>query len=390
MTCFILFRKIMSENNVQVSNFNLDTLSTSQLENHLKCSIQAGNNMAIFGRRGTGKTTVSKQVIKQMGLTEVYVNLSVFERVDLGGYPDMFGIKEQAKDNKEKFINYILPRMYEPMIHGKQKVVALFDEVDKADSSLLAPMLEITQFKSIAGRVLPNLQSVIMTGNLISEGGSRPSLPLLDRTEKYLIEATANEWLNWASNNPDQIHPAVYQFISDKPTFLQGSVDAADYYADESPRGWHNLSRTLFFGEKNNWPMEVLNEKVCGYVGKKAGIEFKMYLSEYKTLLPLVNRIFEGDKNYQDAWDKLTPTDKLYASSIIAGRFTTELDAAQNTDKAPESIHHVGRFMQICGHENVLISVRQQIKPQRIARWRLDEHPSWGNIIYDVKNSTNI
>jgi hypothetical protein len=379
----------MSTNDtVQQSDFNLDKLSTAKLENHLKCSIQAGSNVAIFGRRGTGKTQISKATIKQMGLTEVYMNLSVFERVDLGGYPDMFGASKE--DKKERFVNYILPRMYEQMIHGKGKVVALLDEVDKADSSLLAPLLEFTQFKSINGRVLPNLQSVIMTGNLISEGGARPSLPLLDRTEKYLVEATASEWLNWAVSHPDEIHPAVYQFIHDNPTSLQGTVDAADYYADESPRGWHNLSRILFYGEKNNWPMEILNEKVCGYVGKKAGIDFKMYLSDYKVLLPMVNRIFEG-KEYLEDWKKLNPGEQIYAVSIVSGRFASELDHAKDNNKeAPESIHHVGKFMQICGDENMVFGIRQKIRPQRIARWGLDDHKSWGNIIRSVQESCKL
>jgi hypothetical protein len=278
--------------------------------------------------------------------------------------------------------------MYEPMINGKSKVVALLDEVDKADTSLLAPLLEFTQFKSINGRILPNLQAVVMTGNLIAEGGSRPSLPLLDRTEKYLIEASALEWLKWAVENPREIHPAVYQFIHDNPASLQGTVDAADYYADESPRGWHNLSRTLFFGEKNNWPMDILNEKACGYVGRKAGLEFKMYLSDYKVLLPLVNRIFEGRQDYHDDWKKLTPSEQLYAASIVAGRFTSELDAAKDTNTPPESIHYVGKFFQMCGHENTLMGIRQKIRPNRIARWGLDEHASWGNIVKEIVEET--
>lgn len=365
-----------------LSDFNLEKLDTIQLQKHIRCSIQAASNVAMFGRRGLGKTQICKQIIRESGLVEVYMNLSVYERVDLGGYPDMLTPQEKG----ERFIKYILPKMYEQMIVGDQKVVALLDEVDKADQSLWAPLLEFVNLKSINGRLLPNLQSVLMTGNLISEGGARPSLPLLDRTEKYFVEATVAAWLEWAAMS-GEIHPSIYQFIMDHPTCLQGPVDSADHYADESPRGWTLASKVLFFGEEHNWPVDVLNEKVSGYVGKKAGMDYKMYYVSYKVLLPLVNKVFAGE-DYSKEWLTLTPTEKLYTAVIVCSRFATALDAA-NVNAPPECIKFVGKFMQRAGYENVLISVRQQLLVKRIVRWTLDEHPDWEGVLGKINNSVN-
>ena len=78
------------EVNVAASNFNLQSLSPSQLGKNLSASIDIGNNVIVVGRRGSGKTQISKQRIKQAGMREVYINLSVCERTDLGGYPDLF------------------------------------------------------------------------------------------------------------------------------------------------------------------------------------------------------------------------------------------------------------------------------------------------------------
>lgn len=360
-----------------VSDFNLERLDTKRLEKHVKASIEAGSNIAIFGRRGTGKTQISKQQIAASDHHEVYMNLSVFERVDLGGYPDMLSPSEK----KERFVNYILPRMYEPMIYGDKPVVALLDEVDKADQSLWAPLLEFTLEKSINGRKLPQLQTVIMTGNLISEGGARPSLPLLDRTEKYLVTASASSWLEWAATS-NEIHPSIYQYINDHTTQLFGPVEADQNYADPSPRGWHLASKVLFIGERNGWNLNLLNEKVCGYVGKKAGLDYKIYYTNYKVLLPIIDMIFT-DGNYQEDWKKLTPTEKLYAATIVCSRFAGHLDAG-TPDNPPASIEMVGKFMQFCGHENVLASVRSQLKVTRIIRYDLDENPHWANILTKI------
>lgn len=367
---------------VKVSDFNLDKLSTKKFKDHIKFSIRAGSNIAAFGRRGLGKTQISKQAIHEENLIEVYVNLSVFERVDLGGYPDML-TKPEA--NEERFIKYLLPVMYRPMITGNKKVVLLLDEVDKADQSLWAPLLELVNLKSINGRPLPNLQSVIMTGNLISEGGNRPSLPLLDRTEKYLVEATAHDWLEWAAAEGSGIHPAVFKFITDSPTSLTGSVDANDYYADESPRGWTLSSKVITFGEENGWDIDLLTEKVSGYVGKKAGIDFKLYLIGYKTLLPMVDKIF-NDEEYSSTWKNLTPSEKLYASTIVFGRFCNQLDSS-DLSNPPKSVELVGKFMQRCGHENVMINVRQQLTVARLIKHKLDRHADWAEVLKDMKKT---
>ena len=220
------------EAQLATSDFNLQKLNTKEFGAHVAATIKMGGNLAVFGRRGTGKTVITKYEIEQSKCRELYINLSVMERVDLGGYPDVMG------KTKSKYVNFLMPQMYEPLIEGNTPVVCLFDELDKADPSLWAPLLEIVQFRSINHMPLPNLHSIIMTGNLVSEGGSRPSLPLLDRSEKFLLEADAALWLDWAGKM-GHIHPSITAYINDHPNDLFGAVDPEDRYADASPRGWN-------------------------------------------------------------------------------------------------------------------------------------------------------
>lgn len=371
----------MSTQQVSISDFNLEKLNTKELSKHVAASIQVGSNIAIFGRRGTGKTEISKQEIKNSGMHEVYINLSVLERVDMGGYPNIMA----AASNK-KFVDFLLPQFYELMLDPKKNVVALLDEVDKADPSLWAPLLEFTQFKSINGRSLPGLKSIIMTGNLISEGGSRPSLPLLDRAEKYLVEADASSWLEWAGKS-GHIHPSITAYIQDHPKDLFGAVDPEDRYADPSPRGWARASEILFKGEDRSWDSGLLNKKVCGCVGKDAGIKYSNYYEHYQQLLPMIEDVFLG-KDASSRYNTLEPTKKLVACMITCARLATQLDDC-NESNPPASIKHVGKFLQKVTQENVLVAVRSQIQIHRLVKFGLDEHPDWEPVITKINKQVS-
>jgi len=354
------------------SDFNMEKLNTKDLSEHVGASIKMGGNIAVFGRRGSGKTEIAKYEIKKANLQEVYINLSVLERVDLGGYPNIMASAQQ-----KKFVDFLLPDFYEKMLEGKRGVVALLDEVDKADPSLWAPLLEFTQFRSINGRQLTNLQATVMTGNLISEGGARPSMPLLDRAEKYLVEADVQSWLDWAGKS-GRIHPSVSAYINDHPKDLFGAVDPEERYADPSPRGWDRASQILFKGEELGWNSHLLNKKVSGCVGKDAGIKYSNYYEHYMELLPMVEDIYAG-KDVSARYNVLPPSKMLVACMIICARFASQLD--QMTDEFPPSVKYVGKFLNKVSHENVLVAVRSQIQIERLVKHSLDEHDSWKDVL---------
>jgi hypothetical protein len=368
----------MAQNQQQVmttSDFNLKKINTQELSEHIAASIQSDSTIAIFGQRGCGKTQISKYEIKQAKMKEVYLNLSVLERVDMGGYPNIMGANLQRK-----FVDFLLPQFYESMIDGTENVVALLDEVDKADPSLWAPLLEFTQFHSINGRHLPQLKAIIMTGNLISEGGARPSLPLLDRSEKYLVEPDATRWLKWAGKT-GCIHPSVTSYITDHPKDLFGNVDPEERYSDPSPRGWDRASQILFKGESLNWSTKLLNSKVAGCVGKDAGLKYSNYYDHYQQLLPMIEDIFNG-KRIDDKYEGLEATKKLVACMITCARIATQLDKADNSDFP--AVGHVGKFLQKVENETILVAIRSQIQLSRLAKFNLDEHPDWSSIFSKV------
>ncbi len=373
------------------SDFNLIKLNTAQLSKNLEYSIQIGSNVVVVGRRGSGKTEIAKQRIKAANRKEVYINLSVAERTDMGGYPDMFGTMTK-EEKARRFVNVLLPQFFAPLMEGDEPCVALLDEVDKADPSIWGPLLEFLQFKSINGTKLKNLESVIMTGNLISEGGKRPSLPLLDRAEKYLVEASVDHWLQWAGNS-GSIHPSIAAYVADHPNHLFGAVETEENYADPSPRGWYLASQALFKLEKFSAPQDLRINKVGGFVGKQIGLLFAMYYTYYSQVLPMVDSIFEGgplDKIIDSYNSKFDPAQKLVTSMIVCGRLGTQSDMMEQPEDARKLLTHVGKFLRHCTADNILVGVRSQFGVDRLAKWDLNEDPVWKEVLGKVTNNIQL
>lgn len=369
----------VSPPDITTSDYNLPRIDTSKLSQHLDYSIAAASNMVIIGRRGSGKSIIGKERIQQSGCREVYINLSVFERPDLAGIPRVFN-----QDPKARFIDYFLPRMYEPLMEGKKKVVIFFDEADKADDSIFHPLLEISQFHSLNGTSFPNLQSCIFTGNLISEGSKRIHPALMDRAEAYLLQPNAISWLEWAAKVG--IHPAVYAFIRDNPHRLFGSDQLSDdMLVDPSPRSWEMASNIIKFGEEHNYEIELILEKVCGFVGRQVGAEFRNYYTHYKVLLPFVESVFNGEDVSRE-YKEMGPTDKLAACLVIAARLAAQLDAANPEKDKPPAIDMVANFLKYVSPEHTVICLRSRVQGERIRRWNLRKHPVWTKILDNITN----
>lgn len=362
------------------SNFNLQKIDTKEYQQTIKSCISSGTSMAVFGRRGSGKTQIAKEEIRQNGCVEVYWNLSTMERVDVGGYPDLLGARGD-------FVNFKLPSTYEKMINGDQKVVALLDEVDKAEPSLWAPLLEFTQFHTINGRPLPNLQTIIMTGNLISEGGAKPCLPLLDRTTKFLIEPDVQAWMDWAGSSR-KIHPSITSYIHDNQLDLYGDVDPDSSYADPSPRSWENASKILFKGEEENLSPRLLYKLVAGCVGNAVGLKYQAYFDHYQKILPMLDKLEKGN-NIMKEYNALSPTEQLIVVSVLCNRIAGAVDDPNSngklSKKASELLKNSAKLLVEAPQEYCLIGVRSQITLPRLIKHGLDEHEEFGKVISRVK-----
>jgi hypothetical protein len=282
------------------------------------------------------------------------------------------------------------------------KTVVLFDEVEKADPSVMAPLLEITQFHSINGIKLPNLLCCIMTGNLICEGSSRPSLPLLDRAEKYMLDADPEQWLKWAPTA--NIHPAVTAFIHDNPHELHGSGNSDDSYADKTPRGWHRSSDILSQGEKMNFSTDMLSQKVCGCVGQSVGLKFRNYIDHYQHVLPLVNKVYSENSNqidFQNELKGMARTRQLVTSMIVASRLMHYLSDGKDDEAVKKNIGQINQLsveralecsanffehVERINPEDIVPAVRCHITLDKIFKYKINRHHRWMKFLSKIND----
>ena len=375
------------------SDFNLQSLNTKEYAENLRVTIEFGGKLMVFGQRGIGKTSIARDMIKSLGYKELYLNLSLFERPDLTGFPRVFTAKDA-----DRYLQFLLPTFYKDMLEGDTPVVALLDELDKADHTLYAPLLEFFDTKSFNAMQLPNLKAIIGTGNLLSEGGSIPPAPLLDRAEKFLLHIDPRHFLDWGAISK-KLHPSVSAYIAENPTDLCGKLDQGEDLAGQSPRAWTNASQLLIFGEKHNWHPAMMLHKVAGCVGKKIGTKYSVFFEHYQVLLPIVDRIMQGEKVPE--FNQFENTKQLVVCMIMCQRYAQMLDdcreksnakSRNNPTASPEVIKTgtlISKFLRNTDPEMALISIRGQIGSQRVLDFNLIEDENWDRILTDLLAKIN-
>lgn len=285
-----------------VNAFNLQEIDQEQSLNLTRFFMKQHQNILLLGRRGVGKTHIAMQAAIDCGFKINYVNLSVVERPDLAGYPNL---NDQGDIVTFKSPHY-LPKLAEGQ---KPDSIILFDEVDKASPDVTSPLLEIVQFKKLNGQPI-NAAGCILTGNLVNEGAfsNMISSALLDRTAKYILQFNFDKWIEWAKIN--NVHDLIVSFLISNPELACGDVETT-YYATPSPRGWTLASHALFKAQEYKMSdIDTVTSIIAGYVGHEASLRFGSWYTFYRKFEPVINSLLEFGEctlKYSD----LSPTEKL-------------------------------------------------------------------------------
>ena len=281
---------------------NLPEINQEQALHLTKFFIQSHQNIFLFGSPGVGKSAIAIQAIQECKFKVNYINLSVIERPDLAGYPDM--------NLPGDIINFKSPYFLPPLIEGrKADSVILFDEVDKAPPEVTAPLLEILLFKKINGRPI-NTVSCVLTGNLLNDGAysNQISTALLDRGAKYILSFDFDKWTEWAKTHG--VHDLILGFLRSDPSFACSKIEESAY-ASPSPRSWTLASEALLkTKELKITDIESVTHIISGYVGSQAGLRFKIWFEYYRKYEPYVHALIDNNNLSLD-FTTLAPTEKI-------------------------------------------------------------------------------
>jgi hypothetical protein len=284
------------------SYLNLEEIDQEQALNLTKFFMRSNQNIFLFGKKGVGKTHIAIQAAQECNFKINYINLSVIERTDLSGYPDMM-----SKGDIVYFKSpYYLPALAE---NAKSDSIILFDEVDKAPPEVTAPLLEILQFKKINGKKV-NAIGCILTGNLLNEGAHSNliSSALLDRGSKYILSFNFDKWADWAKLY--NIHDLILGFLRNNPEFCC-SNDSNHSYASPSPRSWTLASDALIKAKDLKIvDIDTITQIIAGFVGSEAGLRFKIWYEHYRKFEPIILSLIENGSITLD-FNELLPTEKI-------------------------------------------------------------------------------
>lgn len=187
-----------------------DTVSDEQLKTWLELK----KNVLFYGDHGVGKTTMIKDSWDKLGLKSAFFSGSTLDPwVDLIGIPKIVGRGKSAR------IEFALPQTIDEDLEA-----IFFDEFNRSPAAVRNAVLELIQFKSINGRLFPNLKVVWAAANspdsdnnydveqidpaqedrfhVIVKLSGKPCLQYF--TEKY-GEEVAKGSLKWHENLPEEI-----------------------------------------------------------------------------------------------------------------------------------------------------------------------------------------
>lgn len=323
-----------------VNALNLSEIDQVQALNLTKFFVQSNQNIFLFGRRGVGKTHIAMQAAHECKLKVNYINLSVIERPDLAGYPDM--------SMPGEIIIFKSPYFLPPLLEGEEPdSIILFDEVDKAPVEVTAPLLEILLFKKINGRPI-NATGCVLTGNLINEGAysNQISTALLDRGAKYILSFNFEKWVEWAKSNG--VHDLILGFLRSDPAFACGSIEDSSY-ASPSPRSWTLASEALSkTKELQMTDIESVTHIISGYVGSEAGLRFKIWYEHYRKFEPYVRALIDNNNLSMD-FHSLAPTEKVVF--VITACYYAKQKVL--TDKSKNRLVYLERLCNFLIKQNV-------------------------------------
>ena len=238
------------------------------------------------GPTGVGKSHLARQVAEHHGLPFIDVRGSTMSEGDVGGYPDLEGMKENG------VMTFCMPSWF--MRACNEACVLMLDELNRS-----LPGVQQSFFQLVLDRELGNDKNgnpyrlhpetrVIAAVNHGSEYDVNEMDPaLLRRFWVCDIEPTVQDWVEWAKAN--DIDSVLIDFIRQNPAHFRvdpSTVEPGVVCAN--PASWHRVAECL--KHMNMSPSDVAGKATptgmyavsMGLVGSEAAIAFCTFIKDYE------------------------------------------------------------------------------------------------------------
>jgi hypothetical protein len=192
----------------------------------------------LTGDAGLGKSSVVRMIAQKRGMRVVDLRLSELEPADLVGMPFVDKIADGTVVTR-----YAAPTWW----YDLENAVLFLDEIDRAREDMQPLAMQLTLDRRAGGRTLPDSTIVFAAGNGLKYQTATLDQALCNRFAIVDFTPTSSEWVSWASDPANGVHPAVVQFITQHKNLLdipEGKRGVPNE-AVTSRRSWTFLGRTL-------------------------------------------------------------------------------------------------------------------------------------------------
>lgn len=262
-------------------------------------------NIAVLmrGPTGVGKSFLAKQVAEHHGLPFIDVRGSTMSEGDVGGYPDIEGMKESG------VMTFCMPSWF--IRACNEPVVLMLDELNRS-----LPGVQQSFFQLVLDRELGNDKNgvpyrlhpqtrVLAAVNFGSEYDVNEMDPaLLRRFWVCDLEPSVEDFVAWARGAG--LDSVLIDFIQHNPTHLRVDPSAVEPgTVCPNPASWHRLNDCLvamdmapssIAGKPNPDGMYALS---LGMVGLEAAIAFTKFVKEANRMLT-VDDVLSGKVKKED------------------------------------------------------------------------------------------
>ena len=303
------------------------------------------------GPTGVGKSHLAKQCAEELNMPFIDVRGSTMSEGDVGGYPDIEGMKETG------VMTMCMPAWF--MRGCREGVVLMLDELNRS-----LPGVQQSFFQLVLDRELGNDKNgnpyklhpetrVFAAVNHGAEYDVNEMDPaLLRRFWTVDLQPTHHDWIEWA--NGAGVDPITVDFINQHPEHLR--VDPSTVEPGTvcpNPASWHRLDTCL--AHMGTPPSEVAGTRPAAYyplaqglVGTEAAISFVDFVEKYELVVTA--------EDVLDNWDGAkSKVEALQASGVNALVEKIKNHCADNKWNAKQA-KNVSEFAHTLGGE-MLVSL---------------------------------
>ena len=314
------------------------------------------------GPTGVGKSHLARQVADRIKLPFIDVRLSTMSEGDVGGYPDIEGMKETS------IMTFCMPSWF--VRACREPVVLMLDELNRS-----LPGVQQSSFQLILDRELGNDKDgnpyrlhpetrIIAAINHGSEYDVNDMDPaLLRRFWVCDLEPTLTDWIEWAK--PAGVDPVLIDFIRQHPAHLR--VDPSEVEPGTvcpNPASWHRIDETL--KHMGMSPAELAGNArpdgfyavALGMVGAEAAIAFTDFVENYETIL--------AAEDILDRWDDVKDLVADISAEKKAGLIDKLRDSFTDNKWSSKQAKNAATFATSMGDELLVHFWNKMVETQNI------------------------